>query len=409
VDNAPPTTQRISEIYKWHKEQRLELHPPFQRKPVWTRRNQSYLIDTILNGLPVPEIYIQVKTDAQGNTKYIVVDGQQRINAILQFIEGEYELDDEESEKFANKNFAALSDGNKGEFWDYPIVTRELKIPSEEEVRGVFKRLNKYVARLTPQELRNATYMGHFIKLMNELSDDSFWAENRIVTATEIKRMGDAEFISELFVGMLVGVQNKKETLDNYYSIYDQRFQDKEEKKREFLNIQNTLSQIIGDFRPLNWRNKTDFYSLFLAIAELSREYFIPAEKYQDIKGRLLDFDRKVVLDGTKSKEALVKHYAEAAEKASSDLSNRKKRHAIVRELIIPYLIAKDHKRDFTDEERQIAWNLSKDKKCAICKKIVNYSDYELDHIDPHSKGGRTLLENSQITHKACNASKGNR
>ncbi len=82
--NLPPTTHRITEFVKWSKEGSLIIAPPFQRKPVWTDRNKSYLIDSILNNYPVPELYIQVKTDSEGNSEYIIVDGQQRIRSILE-------------------------------------------------------------------------------------------------------------------------------------------------------------------------------------------------------------------------------------------------------------------------------------------------------------------------------------
>lgn len=77
--------------------------------------------------------------------------------------------------------------------------------------------------------------------------------------------------------------------------------------------------------------------------------------------------------------------------------------------LHLPYLIPKDNKRTFNDEQRQLAWDLSKDKKCAICRKKVEWTDYELDHKKPYSKGGKTELTNAQITHKSCNASKSNK
>ena len=156
MSNALPTTHRLSEFHKWDKEKALIINPPFQRKPVWSDRNRSFLIDTILHGLPVPEIYIQVKTDNEGNTKYVVVDGQQRIRAILDFIEGDLELLAEECPDYGGKTFADLPSGVKHDFWDYSLVTRELKTQSEAEVKSVFLRLNKYVAPLLPQELRNA-------------------------------------------------------------------------------------------------------------------------------------------------------------------------------------------------------------------------------------------------------------
>lgn len=77
--------------------------------------------------MPVPEIYIQVKTDEEGNTKYIIVDGQQRTRSILEFIEGEYALLEEECPDYSGKEFKDLPNGVKRDFWDYAIVTRELK------------------------------------------------------------------------------------------------------------------------------------------------------------------------------------------------------------------------------------------------------------------------------------------
>lgn len=85
------------------------------------------------------------------------------------------------------------------------------------------------------------------------------------------------------------------------------------------------------------------------------------------------------------------------------------RRNDIVRELLIPYLIAKDTRRKFNEEERRIAWSLSQDKKCALCGEIVQWDNYQLDHKVSHNKGGKTELRNSQITHKQCNAKKSNK
>src|SRR5208337_2631977 len=160
MTNALPTAFRIAQYYQWHIGGSLELAPPFQRKPVWSQRNRSYLIDTILQNLPIPEIYIQIKTNKEGKTKYVVVDGQQRMRAILDFIAGEYALLEAESPEYKGKEFKDLTDGLKEEFWSYSIVTRELQTNNTEEVKEIFRRLNKYVVPLNEQELRNATYGG---------------------------------------------------------------------------------------------------------------------------------------------------------------------------------------------------------------------------------------------------------
>ena len=57
----------------------LELHAPFQRNLVWTDIQKAYLLDTILNGYPIPELYMQDVTNEEGDERHIVVDGQQRI------------------------------------------------------------------------------------------------------------------------------------------------------------------------------------------------------------------------------------------------------------------------------------------------------------------------------------------
>jgi hypothetical protein len=139
MPNAPGTPYRIAQYYQWHIQGSLKLRPPFQRKPVWSDRTKCYLIDTILNNMPMPEVYIQVETDKSGNTKYSVVDGQQRMNAIVTFIDGEYSLMEEECPQYASKEFKDLPDGVKQEFWNYQIVTRELPTKNPEEIKEIFQ------------------------------------------------------------------------------------------------------------------------------------------------------------------------------------------------------------------------------------------------------------------------------
>lgn len=78
-------------------EGRLEIKPPYQRNPVWLDPQKSSLIDTILHGYPIPELYLQDLVDSEGNETHFVVDGQQRIRACVEFADGEFELDPNES------------------------------------------------------------------------------------------------------------------------------------------------------------------------------------------------------------------------------------------------------------------------------------------------------------------------
>ncbi len=50
-----------------------------------------------------------------------------------------------------------------------------------------------------------------------------------------------------------------------------------------------------------------------------------------------------------------------------------------------------------------------KDPTCGIChNQILAIEDAEVDHKDPYSKGGPTILENAQIAHRYCNRRKSN-
>ena len=181
----------------------LIIKPPFQRNPVWSLRQQSSLIDTILLEYPIPEIYMQEVTDADGNQKHILVDGQQRVRAVLSYLSGEFELE-EESPKWPGLAFEDLAQADRKRIYEYSFVVRLLPEMPEDEVRTIFQRVNKNTTTLNAQELRHAIYWGPFIKLMEEISDFEFWSDAGIFSANDRRRMLDIEFISELSVAVLI-------------------------------------------------------------------------------------------------------------------------------------------------------------------------------------------------------------
>ncbi len=64
--------------------------------------------------------------------------------------------------------------------------------------------------------------------------------------------------------------------------------------------------------------------------------------------------------------------------------------------------------RGFSDEQRLAIYRRDR-QECQICKKDIDWDNYEADHIEPHSKGGKTIVSNGQATCIACNRSKSNR
>jgi len=115
-----------------------------------------------------------------------------------------------------------------------------------------------------------------------------------------------------------------------------------------------------------------------------------------------MKFASEVDIHVQKSKEPasdlLVAEYVNSVEKRSTHKATRQNRYKAVRDLLIPFLIARDARRDFNEEERRIAWEMSTNKICPLCHTEITWENYQLDHIKPHKKGGKTELRNSQIT-----------
>jgi hypothetical protein len=230
-DNFLHTTHRtVSWFRKTFLNDELELAAPFQRNPVWTDIQKAYVIDTILNGLPIPELYMQDVGNEEGDERHIVVDGQQRVRAVLDFVQGTYFLEGEEvTKKWRDLSFEELSADEKKAVFGYKFVVRILPPMEEEGIRKIFARLNRNVVALNEQELRNATYWGPFIKTIQYVADeDPFWSESGLFSANDHRRMLDHEYLSELAIAYLHGPQNKKDRLDHYYQLYEERFEDRE-------------------------------------------------------------------------------------------------------------------------------------------------------------------------------------
>jgi len=320
----------------------LQMKPPFQRNPVWTHPQKSYLIDSILNGYPVPEIYMQEFVDEAGNEQHIIIDGQQRTRACLDFIEGEFAIKSDESPTWGGMKFDDLSADDKKKIFGYTFIVRILPEMSDNDIRGIFQRLNKNVVALNAQELRQATYWGPFIQAMQELSNYSYWNTTGIFTPVNVRRMMDIEFVSELAIAILHGHQNKKESIDKYYLEYEEDFEQREEITETFKKVIYELEQILPDIKSTRWKKKTDFYSLFIYLASHEQHLPFTAETRSTFRAALDNFASAInnYLSSTTGDSASSKQIEEYGKsiRASSDLGNRKRRHTALCELLDPIL-----------------------------------------------------------------------
>jgi hypothetical protein len=222
-------------------------------------------------------------------------------------------------------------------FWEYPIVVRDLGPSSDGELRDIFLRLNKHSVKLNDQELRNARYKGVFIQLMEELADDNWWIDSRIVNTRQVRRMEDIEFVSELFVGLLSGPQNKKETLDDFYKAYEKEFPEKDKFSKLFRDTKALVADVLGTEDIKDWSGKSDFYGLFLAFGDYT-EYTVTSQKKKALKAELAKFRSAVDVakkrDAKPAKDRRVARYVDTIKGAASDIDRRAFRIKVLKAIV---------------------------------------------------------------------------
>ena len=337
------TTRNVNWFKKSHEADELDFKAPFQRNPVWTDRQKGALIETILLEYPIPELYMQELIDEKGDEKHVVVDGQQRIRAVLSYLLGEYSIDDE-GDIAQGLSFEELSSADRKKIFEYSFVVRQLPEMPDEELRAIFQRINRNTVTLNPQELRHATYWGPFIKLMEQLTDYPFWNNSGLFSANDRRRMLDTEFISELAIAVLNGPQNKKRNLEEYYQQYEVSFDGREELLSLFDKVLGEIEQLLPTIVNTRWRKKSDFYTLFLSLAKRHSKLPMSSDVREKVAALLnnLSLDINNFLSFGNLGDNLISEdildYAHSVERAASDLGSRKTRQRVLDERLTPLM-----------------------------------------------------------------------
>jgi hypothetical protein len=328
------TTQSVSWFHKRLQANELILSPPYQRNPVWQTVQKSYLIDTILRAYPVPELYMQTAIDQEGDEKHTIVDGQQRVRACLEFVEGRFEMDESHT-PWGGLSFDQLGEEEKKRVYGYKFIVRTLPQMPETEVREIFARLNRNNIVLNQQELRHATYWGEFIQSMTTLSQKPFWVRSGLFSSAAIRRMLDIEYISEIAIAFLHGPQNKKTNLDRYYAAYESEFPERSRVEDSVDLVLGELGQLLEWPSKERWSKRSDFYTLFLVLAAKVDEFPLVREDRDRIRNLLTEFSNSVdyvlTLEADAATDGIppaVIAYARAVQRAASDLQSRRIRQA---------------------------------------------------------------------------------
>jgi len=266
-----PTTKDIGLLFQLFKENQLVLTTEFQRNSVWPKAAKAYLIDTILNDRPVPIFFFQRITSAQSTRpQYMVVDGQQRLRAIFEYLDGRFAVADTDA-SWKNKKFEALSPDQQQQILNYDLMVEELSGYSERDIRDMFLRMNKYVVKLSPQEMRNAKYKGRFKDFVGGLGAWKQWTTYGIFSDSQVARMRPTEFAAELVVLLIEGPQDKKAVLDLYYGEYRDKFEAGNSVERLLTEYLDWIAATVPNFKRSRFRKPTDLYSLVGALDIVSR------------------------------------------------------------------------------------------------------------------------------------------
>jgi len=198
-----PMDLSVEMITSWYRSGKLSLDPVFQRRYVWNDVLKSAFIESLILNVPIPSLMLANEAD---KNKFIVIDGKQRLNAIISFI-----APDSDGKGFMLKGLSVLrelngytykkllSDASKMEYLNKIenaiIKASILKNYNSDVLYFIFNRLNGGGVPLSPHELRQSLYAGEFINFINEYSTSSAGIKRMLKLKKPDKRMRDAELL----------------------------------------------------------------------------------------------------------------------------------------------------------------------------------------------------------------------
>ena len=257
------------DFHNWNETGTLELTPKFQRREVWKTPARSYFIDSLLRGIPIPPIFLRVTLNPQ-RTKTVreVIDGQQRLRAVLDFKSDKYALS-KGHETFGGKRFSSLPQASQDVINSYGFVCSVFKNITDAEILDVFARLNTYAVALNPQELRNGRYFGQFKQCAHSIAFEhiQFWREYGIFAEASIARMLEVELTSELLIAEIAGQQDKKSSVDRFYAEKDETFPERTIVETRFRSVVDHLTEATGSvLKESEFSRPPLFYTLFCVV-----------------------------------------------------------------------------------------------------------------------------------------------
>lgn len=378
-------------------------NPEYQRDYVYTDKQASKLVESVLMGIPIPTIYLCEEED---NT-YSVIDGQQRITSLVRYLKNDFALNGlQELNELNGMCYKDLSKDIQKKLKSSSLSTISLLKQSTDLKYEIFARLNQGAVKLNPQELRNCIYRGSFNKMLDDIAANNSHLKN--LFHDDNNRKSYQERILRFFA-----LRNYRDyqssMLKTMNSYMEQHRNDGEDEikaaKEKFNSTIDIIKQVLGDNAFMAFdRNKNTILEKF------------SGSIYDSIIIPFSFFDKhSLIVNADKIREAMGKvkmtdeTYREDTYAATGSKVRVIRRIQTIYDLISNITggnSSDSDRRLFTAEEKRELYE-SSDKKCAICGNLIlSIDDCEIDHIIPFTKGGKTELSNAQIAHRICNREK---
>jgi 5-methylcytosine-specific restriction endonuclease McrA len=422
-------TRTVQDLVHLFQDRQLNLNPGFQRESVWSHRDRAKLVDSILRRYPIPAIFLH-ETHKDGSIVYHVIDGKQRIESIFRFmgvIRGGV---------FSAKTILPAGDAEEIVTWQmlkrrhaqhrlegYQLQVIFVEADDLSQIIELFVRINSTGRALNRQEKAHAKfYRSHFLKRATNLAEtlSPRLVYNRVLSENQISRMKHVELISELMLSVHYGdVIHKKRVLEEAMSEKGLPPRAVERALNATRLAFNRTLRMFPNLRETRFCQVSDFYTLVLLVHKLEREHCILTKPSRNRIAAALLSEFGAAVDGLRHLQKrleripadmdLYRSYLQTVLEGTDTSQNRKGREKILVGLFGSLFERKDPWRIFTSEQRRVIWQSNKKKLCIFCRKPVGWENFTIDHVLPHSRGGRTALVNAALAHKSCNSSAGDK
>lgn len=236
----------IVDLYDWHVTKKLNNQAYFQRQYVWKLEDKLELIDSIMNDIPIPAIFLsEAITDYdEVKKKYNLLDGQQRMTSIFEFIENKF--------KYNNKTFGEMTKEDKDQILNFSIPIVQIYIsPTEvEKIKEIFKRLNKNKYQLNKIEIKSSQFVEYDFITISKIICDTLKIEN---------------------------IDDYTKELDELFNVnqFDKSSLEESEEDNNEILIEEEKEIISTDIKNICSSKKINFITKLYTHKKIFKEYFI--------------------------------------------------------------------------------------------------------------------------------------